>query len=68
MDDYYAVSWVHRRLVLLIPVHLVVLMSGLAKDLNDLAAASGLAVDPASLKPITDTHRARCVLRTHVSD
>jgi hypothetical protein len=25
-------------------------------------------VDPASLKPITDTHRARCVLRTHVSD
>jgi hypothetical protein len=68
VDDFYAVGGVHHRLVLLIPVHLVVLMPGLAKDLNDLTPTSGLTVDAASLKPVTDTRRARCVLRAHVSD
>jgi hypothetical protein len=45
VDDFYAVGGVHDRLVLLVAVHLVVLMPGLAKDLNDLAPTSGRTVD-----------------------
>jgi hypothetical protein len=67
-DDFYAVRGVHDRLVLLVPVHLVVLMPGLAKDLNDLTPTSGLTVDTPSLKQVTDTRRGWCVLRAHVRD
>ena len=49
-DDFYAVRGVHDRLVPLVPAHLVVLVPGLAKDLNDLAPTSGLTVDTPSLK------------------
>jgi hypothetical protein len=68
VDDFYAVGGVHDRLVLLIPVHLVVLMPELAKDLNDLAPTSGLTMDTPSLKQVTDTRLGWCVLRTHVTD
>jgi hypothetical protein len=68
VDDFYAVGGVHDRLVLLVPVHLVVLMPGLAKDLNDLAPTSRLTVDTPSLEQVTDTRRGWCVLRAHVRD
>jgi hypothetical protein len=68
VDDFDTVGGVHDRLVLLIPVHLVMLMPGLAKDLNDLAPTSGLTVDTPSLQPVPDTRRGRFVLRTHVRD
>ena len=45
VDDVYAVGGVHDRLVLLVPVHLVVLMPGLAEDLNDLPLTGGRTVD-----------------------
>ena len=48
-DDFYAVGGVHDRLVLLVPVHLVVLMPGLAKDLDDLPPTSGRTVETPSL-------------------
>jgi hypothetical protein len=49
-------------------VHLVVLMPGLAKDLNDLAPTSRLTVDTPSLEQVTDTRRGWCVFRAHVRD
>ena len=49
VDDVYAVGGVHDRLVPLVPVHLVVLMPGLAEDLNDLPPTGGLTVDAPEL-------------------
>ena len=44
-DDLHPVSGIHDRLVLLVPAHPVVLMAGLAQDLEDFTPSTGLAVD-----------------------
>ena len=66
-DDPNAVGGIHDRLVLLVPAHPVVLMPGLAEDLEDLPMASGLAVDAFRLKHVARMGDVWCLL-AHTED
>lgn len=68
VDDLYAVGGVHDRLVLLVPSHPVVLVPGLAQNLEDLPPASGLAVNSPGLEHVADARRLWCVVRAHARD